>query len=572
MAETTVSDLKVRLEAIRDERSTHANTAHRIGSAMLELLSYVETAAASVDLSQIEAAIAQKINLANLTELLTPLDSQMNPIGWNAATLVNTKYLCANVDFFSKGGVSALGAGSSGGGGGGGLTESLSWNYGSVVSASGGSYDGSASKSLVIPKKTSDLTNDSGFITSLDVNKTGQGLFNKIPFVNGGGSMDIGNTLEFHASSGDDIDYGAVIKLSSSEYYTQNPVLIIPNKSGTIALKSDLDGFLTSETYRGTVTSVAMAVPTGFSVSGSPITSSGTLALSFASGYSLPTTAKQSEWNTAYANSHAHTNKSVLDNISSAKVSNWDSAYDNQDNYLLKSQGMRFTNMDSYIAARFTTATGVYDSDRAEAAQGNGYIEWWSTGGYFNFRLGRLEAKDNVIVGTNTSDTTHYLQIGGGRIYWDDTYKSLYVQQADGTACNLVATGGVSALGVGVASPNSLTLGSLAVTNTATLNYVKVGDGGILFDDADGASSIYSSGGSLMIDIDTDMVINGELNMNTNDITNAGSVSATSLHTGMVYMNQDLAALAYNKNTGQLVLRTRTSISGSWTNHVISMT
>ena len=46
----------------------------------------------------------------------------------------------------------------------------------------------------------------------------------------------------------------------------------------------------------GSVTSVAMTVPTGFKVSGSPITSTGTLALSFASGYSLPSTAKQTQW------------------------------------------------------------------------------------------------------------------------------------------------------------------------------------------------------------------------------------------------------------------------------------
>jgi hypothetical protein len=50
----------------------------------------------------------------------------------------------------------------------------------------------------------------------------------------------------------------------------------------------------------GTVTSVGMTVPTGLSVSGSPITTSGTLAVSLASGYSIPTTAKQTEWDTAY--------------------------------------------------------------------------------------------------------------------------------------------------------------------------------------------------------------------------------------------------------------------------------
>jgi hypothetical protein len=50
----------------------------------------------------------------------------------------------------------------------------------------------------------------------------------------------------------------------------------------------------------GTVTSVGMTVPTGLSVSGSPVTTSGTLAVSLASGYSIPTTTKQTNWDTAY--------------------------------------------------------------------------------------------------------------------------------------------------------------------------------------------------------------------------------------------------------------------------------
>lgn len=57
---------------------------------------------------------------------------------------------------------------------------------------------------------------------------------------------------------------------------------------------------ITTEGGTGTVTSVAMTVPTGLSVSGSPITSSGTLGLTYASGYAIPTTAKQTEWDTAY--------------------------------------------------------------------------------------------------------------------------------------------------------------------------------------------------------------------------------------------------------------------------------
>jgi hypothetical protein len=52
----------------------------------------------------------------------------------------------------------------------------------------------------------------------------------------------------------------------------------------------------------GTVTSVGLSVPTGFAVSNTPITSNGDIILSFDSGYSLPTNAKQLEWDTAYAN------------------------------------------------------------------------------------------------------------------------------------------------------------------------------------------------------------------------------------------------------------------------------
>ena len=51
----------------------------------------------------------------------------------------------------------------------------------------------------------------------------------------------------------------------------------------------------------GTVTSVGLVAPTGFSVSGSPVTSSGNITLSFAAGYSLPTTASQANWDTAYS-------------------------------------------------------------------------------------------------------------------------------------------------------------------------------------------------------------------------------------------------------------------------------
>lgn len=52
----------------------------------------------------------------------------------------------------------------------------------------------------------------------------------------------------------------------------------------------------------GTVTSVALTAPTGLSVSGSPVTTNGTLALSLTAGYNIPLTASTTDWNTAYLN------------------------------------------------------------------------------------------------------------------------------------------------------------------------------------------------------------------------------------------------------------------------------
>ena len=48
------------------------------------------------------------------------------------------------------------------------------------------------------------------------------------------------------------------------------------------------------------LTSVGLSMPTGFSVANSPLTQSGTLAVTYAAGYSLPSDAEQATWDTAY--------------------------------------------------------------------------------------------------------------------------------------------------------------------------------------------------------------------------------------------------------------------------------
>ena len=77
---------------------------------------------------------------------------------------------------------------------------------------------------------------------------------------------------------------------------------VVFNDGGTMkqVAMSDLKTYINASVGSGSVTSVAMSVPTGLTVSGSPITTSGTLAVSLQSGYSIPTTSSQSNWDTAY--------------------------------------------------------------------------------------------------------------------------------------------------------------------------------------------------------------------------------------------------------------------------------
>ena len=77
---------------------------------------------------------------------------------------------------------------------------------------------------------------------------------------------------------------------------------------------------------QGTVTSVSVSMPPQFVVTGSPITSEGTIEISLKSGYTIITTEAERKFYAAYESAHTHSNKTTLDNITSTKVSNWDDA------------------------------------------------------------------------------------------------------------------------------------------------------------------------------------------------------------------------------------------------------
>jgi hypothetical protein len=75
--------------------------------------------------------------------------------------------------------------------------------------------------------------------------------------------------------------------------------IVAPTNANTF-LEWSGSAFQWSTNPLGTVTSVALSVPTGLTVSGSPITNSGTFAISLQSGYSIPTTSSQTNWDTAF--------------------------------------------------------------------------------------------------------------------------------------------------------------------------------------------------------------------------------------------------------------------------------
>ena len=80
----------------------------------------------------------------------------------------------------------------------------------------------------------------------------------------------------------------------------------------------------------GTVTSVALSIPTYFDISGSPVTSSGTLTATLKSSYKIPST---TEWNSVNGMKHSHENLNTLDYITAEEVNNWDSAYNASHNH-----------------------------------------------------------------------------------------------------------------------------------------------------------------------------------------------------------------------------------------------
>lgn len=136
------------------------------------------------------------------------------------------------------------------------------------------------------------------------------------------------------------IEDGAQVNVQSDWNATSGAAQILNKPTlATVATTGDYNDLINLPTLTtGTVTSVALTAPTGLQVTGSPITTSGTLALTFQAGYSIPTNTSQSNWDTAYGwGNHADagylttetdpTVPSHVKAITTADISNWDTAY-----------------------------------------------------------------------------------------------------------------------------------------------------------------------------------------------------------------------------------------------------
>lgn len=295
-----------------------------------------------------------------------------------------------------------------------------------------------------------------------------------------------GNYLTSHQTI-----YGLTIQKNGTSLGTYTPNSAAKTINVTVPTKlSELSNDSGYTKNTGTVTSVAISVPTGLSVSGSPITTNGTIAIALASGYSIPTTAKQTAWDGAVSAKHTHSNKSVLDGISSTKVSHWNSAYDwyalmTTDEETADGIINKWNEVVSFLAniAQTDTLSGIVDginksiSDevaRAKKAEGvnasgisankgsiatlQGYFTNGSAkkalqltnarklwGNSFN---GTADINGSIIVPSGK-----YISIGNIKLEYDAANKALKITNTTTEeVANLYTSGGVSAYGVGTSS------------------------------------------------------------------------------------------------------------------------
>lgn len=119
------------------------------------------------------------------------------------------------------------------------------------------------------------------------------------------------------------------------------------------------------------LTSLGINVPTGLTVSGSPVTSSGNITIGLAAGYSIPTTAKQTNWDTAYRWYTA-----IVGKDSDGAIDKWDEIVA----FLAKIDDS--TTLDGIIGGINSSIST--ETSRAKAAEGTNATDIATLRSYFN--------------------------------------------------------------------------------------------------------------------------------------------------------------------------------------------
>ena len=106
---------------------------------------------------------------------------------------------------------------------------------------------------------------------------------------------------DYNVTQADVTQHQAALTLTKSQISDFGSYLSDAPSDGTQYARKDGAWTAVAGSSGGTVTSVAASASAGLTVSGGPITTSGTLAFSVASGYAIPTTAKQGTWDAAFS-------------------------------------------------------------------------------------------------------------------------------------------------------------------------------------------------------------------------------------------------------------------------------
>lgn len=424
----------------------------------------------------------------------------------------------AKFDFWSDGAVSALGMSGSGGGGAslGDLltamnslavptspgTYVLNVTSGGVVTLVSESGGGGTTSGITLAQMWASLTNSSSdaysstkiatahipdisatYVPWSSVNRNTYGLYNSIPFVNSAGSMDIGKTLEFHSSSGSSSgDFDAVVMLNPNLSYNST-MLYLPNSSGTLALTSDLNGYatqtwvqnqnyLTSETYRGTVTSVTLSTSsTGLTITDQTVTDSGTIKINLTTGYAIPTSDQITSWNTVKNGTwwgQSMSGGSVSGDMTGVgKITMSGELWMQKSNAVIR-MGTDTVNVVDYDSTGNSLAIG----DGVRSSGGNTYIM-----GSLVYLIGDGGTCARTGTATVNNSTGYGLWcenfmgvLNKFMFYYDDGSNTVWVSKPNGDAVNFASKGGVSALGLTGGSSSTtvgtLNVGTLTVTSS----------------------------------------------------------------------------------------------------------